>query len=181
MPYIYSLGWQTHETGAPFMRALFMDFPNDPKVDEIGDEYMFGPAFLVAPVTSQGETTKQVYLPAGADWYDYWTHTQYHGGQMVTVDAPIDRLPLFVRAGSIIPIGSKVESTEDPQTITKVEVWAGRNADFTLYQDDGATYAYEHGDYKATQLHWDQAAQKLTHTGAPGWAGPDGEIVDVIR
>ena len=100
---------------------------------------------------------------------------------MVTVDAPIDRLPLFVRAGSIIPMGSKVESTEDPQTLTKVEVWPGRNADFTLYQDDGTTYAYEHGDYKVTHLHWDEAAQKLTHTGAPAWAGPDDELVDVIR
>ena len=79
MPYIYSLGYFTHKTGAPFMRALFMDFPDDPKVAEIGDEYMFGPAFLVAPVTEQGATTKQVYLPAGADWYNYWTHKRYHG------------------------------------------------------------------------------------------------------
>ncbi len=181
MPYIYSLGWYTHKTGAPFMRALFMDFPNDPKVDEIGDEYMFGPAFLVAPVTSQGQTRKQVYLPAGADWYDYWTHTRYHGGQTVTVAAPIDRLPLFVRAGSIIPMGSQVASTQDHQAITKVEVWPGRDASFTLYRDDGTTYAYEHGDYKVTHLHWDQQTQKLTHTGAPAWTAPDSQVVDVIH
>lgn len=181
MPYIYSLGWFTHETGAPFMRALFMDFPNDPKVDEIGGEYMFGPAFLVAPVTAQGETTKQVYLPAGADWYDYWTRARYHGGQTVTVAAPIDRLPLFVRAGSIIPMGSDVESTQDPQTIAKIEVWPGQNADFTLYRDDGSTYAYEHGDYKVTHLHWDQTTRKLTQTGTPAWTAPGREIVDVIR
>ena len=181
MPYIYSLGWFTHKTGAPFMRALFMDFPSDPKVDEIGDEYMFGPAFLVAPVTSQGETTKQVYLPAGADWYNYWTHTRYHGGQTVTVAAPIDKMPLFVRAGSIIPMGNQVDSTEDHQSITKVEVWPGRNADFTLYRDDGTTYAYEHGDYKLTHLHWDQATQQLTATGTSAWTAPNSQIVDVIR
>ena len=181
MPYIYSLGWFTHTTGAPFMRALFMDFPNDPKVDEIGDEYMFGPAFLVAPVTTQGAATKQVYLPAGADWYDYWTHAKYHGGQTVTVAAPIDRLPLFVRAGSIIPMGSQVESTADPQTITKVEVWPGRDANFTLYRDDGTTYAYEHGGYELTHLYWDQATQKFNHTGAPAWTAPDSQVVEVIH
>ena len=81
MPYIYSLGYRTHESGAPYMRALFMDFPNDPKVADMGDEYMFGPAFLVAPVTEQGATSRSVYLPAGADWYNYWTKERLHGGQ----------------------------------------------------------------------------------------------------
>jgi alpha-glucosidase (family GH31 glycosyl hydrolase) len=175
------LGHFTHETGAPFMRALFMDFPDDPKVAGIGDEYMFGPAFLVAPVTDQGATTKQVYLPAGADWYNYWTHVRVRGGQTVTVDAPIDKLPLFVRAGSIIPLGSAVDSTADKQAIAKVQVWPGANADFALYQDDGRTYAYEKGDFQLTKLHWDDAAHKLNHTGAAAWSGPDGQIVEVIR
>jgi alpha-D-xyloside xylohydrolase len=181
LPYIYSLGWRTHETGAPFMRALFMDFPDDPKVDAIGDEYMFGPAFLVAPVTEQGATTKQVYLPAGADWYNYWSHRRYRGGQTVTVDAPIGQLPLFVRAGSIVPLGSAVESTSEKQTIAEVQVWPGANADFTLYQDDGRTYAYEKGDFQLTHLHWDDAAQRLTHTGAAAWTEPDSQIVEVVR
>lgn len=181
MPYIYSLGWYTHKSGAPFMRALFMDFPNDPKVADIGDEYMFGPAFLVAPVTTQGMTTKQVYLPAGADWYDYWTHQKYHGGQTITADAPIDRLPLFVRAGSIIPIGAQVDSTEQKQAITRVEVWPGRNADFDLYQDDGTTYNYEKGDFRLTHLHWDDASRKLSHTGAAAWTAPDSQIIEVVQ
>lgn len=181
MPYIYSLGWKTHETGAPFMRALFMDFSNDPKAAEIGDEYMFGPAFLVAPVTEQGQTTKAVYLPAGSDWYNYWTHERLHGGQTIDVAAPIDKLPLFVRAGSILPLGSMVDSTAEKQAITHVQVWPGADADFTLYQDDGKTYAYEKGDDQITHLHWDDAARKLTHSGAVAWTGDDSQIVEVER
>ena len=92
------------------MRALFMDFPDDPKVADMGDEYMFGPAFLVAPVTEQGATSRTVYLPAGADWYNYWTNERVHGGQTIKVDAPIDTLPLFVRAGSIVPLGAPVRA-----------------------------------------------------------------------
>ncbi len=181
MPYIYSLGYFTHKTGAPFMRALFMDFPDDPKVAAIGNEYMFGPAFLVAPVTDQGQTTKQVYLPAGADWYNYWTHQRLHGGRTVTVDAPIDKLPLFVRAGSIIPLGIRIENAADPQSIAKVQVWPGANADFALYRDDGTTYAYEKGDFQLTHLHWDDSARKLSHSGAPAWSGPDSSVVEVLH
>ena len=106
MPYIYSLGYYSHETGAPFMRALWMDFGGDPRVADIGDEYMFGPALLVAPVTEQGMTTRQVYLPAGTNWYNFWTNERLHGGQTVTVQAPIDTLPLFIRAGAILPLGT---------------------------------------------------------------------------
>ena len=93
------------------MRALFMDFPSDPNVADIPDEYMFGPAFLVAPVTEQGATHRTVYLPAGCDWYNYWTNERIKGGQTIIANAPIDTIPLFVRAGSIIPLGSPVEST----------------------------------------------------------------------
>lgn len=171
MPYLYSLGYYTHETGAPFMRGLFMDFPNDLKVAEIGDEYMFGPAFLVAPVTSQGQTTKSVYLPAGTAWYDYWTNKRFEGGQTIQVSAPIETIPLFVKAGSIVPLGSAVESTHDKQSIARVRVYSGADGDFTLYNDDGQTYAYEKGDCQITHLHWDDAAQKLTQTGAKAWSG----------
>ena len=171
MPYIYSLGYSTHETGAPIMRALFMDFPNDPKVSDIGNEYMFGPAFLVAPVTSQGQTTKSVYLPAGTAWYNYWTNQRYDGGQTIEVDAPIDTLPLFVRAGSIVPLGSTVESTHDKQTIEHVRVYPGADGEFTLYNDDGLTYAYEKGEAEVTHLRWDNAKGKLTQTGTMAWSG----------
>jgi alpha-D-xyloside xylohydrolase len=180
MPYIYSLAYNTNQTGAPYMRALFMDFPNDPNVTDLRDEYMFGPAFLVAPVTEQGATRRGVYLPAGSDWYNYWTNERIHGGQTIEVAAPIDVLPLFVRAGSIVPAGEPIDSTAQHQAIAKVRVYPGASGDFTLYDDDGKTYAYEQGDANITHLHWDDAARKLSHAGAPAWTGSDAEVVEVI-
>jgi alpha-D-xyloside xylohydrolase len=180
MPYIYSLGWFTYQTGAPFMRALFMDFPADEKVADIRDEYMFGPALLVAPVVQQGATTRDVYLPAGTDWYNYWTNEKMHGGQTITVQAPIDVIPLFVKAGSILPLGASVESTHDKQPLQKVKVYAGANAEFTLYNDDGTTYAYEKGDREITTLHWDDQSGKLTQDGTKVWEGSEKQILEVV-
>ncbi|HUV71060.1 MAG TPA: TIM-barrel domain-containing protein [Terracidiphilus sp.] len=179
MPYIYSLAYNNWQTGAPIMRALPLDFPDDPKVAQIGDEYMLGPAFLVAPVTDQGSTTKQVYLPAGVDWYNFWTGERLKGGQTIEVSAPIDTIPLFVRAGSILPLGSAVENTHQAQTIEKILVYPGADADFTLFSDDGQTYAYEKGAGSITRLHWDQASRRLTHQGAVAWTLPDAQIVEV--
>jgi alpha-D-xyloside xylohydrolase len=180
MPYIYSLGYRTYESGAPYMRALFMDFPDDPNVAGMGDEYMFGPAFLVAPVTEQGATSRSVYLPAGADWYNYWTNQRIRGGQTIKVRAPIDTLPLFVRAGSIVALGEPVESTSGTQKLARVRVYRGADGDFTLYDDDGKTYAYEGGDRKITRLHWNNAAGRLTQEGFQAWTGPDAGILEII-
>jgi alpha-glucosidase (family GH31 glycosyl hydrolase) len=141
---------------------------------------MFGPDFLVAPVTEQGATSREVYLPAGADWYNYWTNEKLHGGQTVTASAPIDTLPLFVRAGSILPLGAPVLSTNEPQSIAKVRVYPGADGSFTLYQDDGKTYAYEKGESKITRLHWDNATGKLAHEGAEAWTGSDAAVVEVV-
>jgi alpha-D-xyloside xylohydrolase len=172
MPYIYSLGYRTYRTGAPYMRALFMDFPDDPKVADLSDEYMFGPAFLVAPVTEQGATSRMVYLPAGTDWYNYWTNQRVRGGQAIQVEAPIDVLPLFVRAGSILPLGEPVENTGQTQKVAKLRVYPGADGDFTLYSDDGKTYDYEKGSSKTVRLHWDDAARKL--------AGAEAETVEIV-
>ncbi len=180
MPYIYSLAYRTHLTGAPFMRGLFMDFGDDPKVADIGDEYMFGPALLVAPVVEQGMTTRQVYLPAGTDWYNFWTNEKLHGGQTVTVAAPIDTLPLFVRAGSILPMGVPVESTNEKQAMQEVRVYPGADGSFDLYNDDGTTYAYEQGGGEITHLHWSDAEKKLTHTGT-AVGSSDADLVKVVR
>jgi alpha-D-xyloside xylohydrolase len=180
MPYIYSLGYSTYKSGAPYMRALFMDFPSDSKAASLTDEYMFGPAFLVAPVTDQGATSREVYLPAGTDWYNYWTNERVHGGQTIRVDAPIDSLPLFVRAGSILPLGVPVMSTNETQALATIRVYPGANGSFTLYQDDGKTYGYEKGESKITQLRWDDAAGKLSHEGAAAWTGSDAELLDVV-
>jgi alpha-D-xyloside xylohydrolase len=167
LPYTYSLAYRTYQTGAPFMRALFMDFPDDPNVADIQDEYMFGPAFLVAPVTEQGATSRKVYLPAGSGWYNYWTNEQIKGGQTITATAPIDTIPLFVRAGSIVPLGAAVLNARQHQPIASIRVYPGADADFALFSDDGTTYSYERGGGSVTWLHWDEAAHRLTHESTP--------------
>ena len=180
LPYTYSLAYGSFQTGAPFMRALFMDFPSDPNVAAIGDEYMFGPALLIAPVTDQGATSRTVYLPSGTEWYNYWTNERLKGGQTITVSAPIDTIPIFVRAGSILPLGKQILSTEEKQDMAKIKVYPGADGDFSLYSDDGKTYAYEKGDFRITDLHWDNAAGKLTHKGAEAWTGPDNQLVEIV-
>lgn len=180
LPYTYSAAYRSYQTGAPYMRALFMDFPGDPKVANIPDEYMYGPAFLVAPVTDQGATHRSVYLPAGCDWYNYWTNQRFHGGQTIDVDAPIDTLPLFVKAGSIVPLGSDDGNAQKQQTIVSVKVYPGADGRFDLFQDDGKTYGYEKGKYSITKLIWDDAAHRLKHEGAQAWRGSDAAVVKVI-
>ena len=140
---------------------------------------MFGPALLVAPVVEQGATTREVYLPAGTDWYNYWTNEKLHGGQTVTVKAPIDTIPLFVRAGSILPLGVPVESTHEKQA-AKIKVYPGANAEFTLYNDDGMTYAYEKGDRQITTLRWDDRNGELTQEGAKAWPGSEKTLLEIV-
>lgn len=102
------------------------------------------PALLVAPVTDQGATTRSIYLPAGSEWYNFWINERVHGGQRLTVQAPIDTIRVFVRAGSILPLGAPVRSTNEKQAIEKIRIYPGASAHFALYVDDGTTYAYEH-------------------------------------
>lgn len=180
IPYIYSLAYRTYQTGAPYMRALFMDFPDDPRVDTITDEFMFGPDFLVAPVTHQGQTQREVYLPAGSDWYDYWTSKKYRGGKTIRASAPIDIIPLFVRAGSILPMGKPVDDMDQDQGLQEIRIYPGADATFDLYRDDG-TYRYEKAGGWITALHWDDQTQRFTHTGAEAWSVPDRNLVRVIH
>jgi alpha-D-xyloside xylohydrolase len=144
---------------------------------------MFGPALLVAPVTEQGRTTRSVYLPAGTAWYNFWTNERIEGGQRITVEAPIDTIPLFVRAGSILPLGAPVESTNEVQKIEKLKVYAGADGSFDLYRDDGTTYAYEQGKFDLTHLQWSDATGKLTHTGSeigPAVDADASKLVEVV-
>jgi alpha-D-xyloside xylohydrolase len=180
IPYIYSLGKRTYDTGAPFMRALFMDFPSDANVSNIGDEYMFGPAFLVAPMTEQGRESRQVYLPAGSDWTNYWTNEKFKGGQTVTVAAPIDVIPLFVRAGSIIPLGVDIQNTATAQSLKEIRVYPGRAAEFTFYDDDGVSYDYEKGKGRSTRLRWDDTRKELTSEGSALMGRSIKELVKVV-
>ena len=176
MPYLYSLGYGTYRTGAPFMRALFMDFPGDPNVVAISDQYMFGPAFLVAPVLDQGATSRRVYLPAGTDWYDWWTNERHPGGQWIEAAAPIDRIPLFVRAGSIVPLGADVPNTAARQPLSEIRVYPGADAAFTIYDDDGVTNDYRKGAGRSADLRWDDGAKGLTGSGKL----PTGQGIDSL-
>ena len=180
MPYLYSLAHMTYESGAPFMRGLFMDFGNDPKIANIGDEYMFGPSLLVAPVTEQGRVSREVYLPAGTDWFNFWTNERFRGGQVVTVNAPIDIIPLFVRAGSILPLGEPVENTNQTQKIAGLRVYPGADADFDLYNDDGTTYNYENGQSELTHLHWSDATGKVSRSGASLNVVSEKSLIEVV-
>ncbi|MES2325532.1 MAG: glycoside hydrolase family 31 protein [Pseudomonadota bacterium] len=172
IPYIYSQAKMTYDTGAPFMRPLWMDFPHDPKVVNIGTQYMFGPAFLVAPVTEQGQTEKDVYLPAGADWYNFWTNEKVAGGRWIKVAAPIDQIPLFVKAGSIVPLGAPIQSTASRQAIAEVRVYPGRDGEFMLYDDDGLSYDYEKGKSTITRLQWNNANGSLSAGAGVKLPGP---------
>ncbi|MDE6267978.1 MAG: DUF5110 domain-containing protein [Muribaculaceae bacterium] len=164
MPYIYSLAGMTHFNDYTVMRPLAMDFAADKASLNVGDEYMFGPAILVAPVTSYGARQRQVYLPAGAEWYDFYTGRLIsRGGETITADAPYERMPLFVRSGAIIPVGPDMQwSAEKPLEEVTLFVYAGSDGEFTIYEDEGLNYNYEKGSYAMTPIKWDNASSTLT-------------------
>lgn len=163
LPYNYSVAWKiTSESYTP-MRALIMDFPRDDNVLSVADEYMFGPAFLVCPVTMPQATTRKVYLPSGARWVDFWTGETLAGGQTVTAVAPINILPLYVRAGSIVPLGPLLQyATEKPADPIELRVYPGADGTFTLYEDENDNYNYEKNVYATIPLTWNQSKQTLT-------------------
>jgi alpha-D-xyloside xylohydrolase len=162
LPYIYSLAWKTTSAGYTPMRPLVMDFRTDVRADNIGDQFMYGPAFLVNPVTEPAASARNVYLPQ-AKWYSFWDGTSLEGGRAIDAPAPIDRLPLYVRAGSILPMGPEMEwSTEKPEDPIELRVYRGADGDFTLYEDENDTYDYEKGVHSTIPLHWDDAKQTLT-------------------
>jgi len=162
LPYIYSLAWKTTSDGYTPMRPLVMDFRTDVRADNIGDQFMYGPAFLVNPVTEPAANARSLYLPQ-AKWYNFWDGTSLEGGRAIDAPAPIDRLPLYVRAGSILPMGPEMEwSNEKPEDPIELRVYRGADGDFTLYEDENDTYDYEQGVYSTIPLHWDDAKQTLT-------------------
>ena len=164
LPYIYSVAWQVTSDGSTFMRPLVMDFPNDQQALNIGDEYLFGPSILVTPVTAAGATTCSVYLPAGsAPWYNFWTGATSPAGQRVEAAAPVETLPLFIRPGSIIPLGPFLQySNEKPADPIELRIYPGANGSFTLYEDEGDSYRYEKGVYATIPFAWDNTSKTLT-------------------
>ncbi len=185
MPYIYSLaGMVTHEDYT-MMRALPFDFRCDPNTYNISDQFMFGPALLVNPVTRPMYYTvastklngvsksRSVYLPKGADWYDFWTGKHHTGGQMIVADAPLDTMPLYVRSGSVVPIGPDI-AFADEQTNARLDlcIYPGQSGSFTLYDDEGDNYNYEQGHFAMLRLSWDDATRRLTlHDRQGGYPG----------
>jgi len=162
LPYIYSQAWQVTSNHGTLMRPLVMDWRDDLEAQNTGDEYLFGPAILVSPVTTQGATSRRVYLPK-ATWYDFWTGAKVEGGKYIDAEAPLEKLPLFVRAGSIIPMGPTMEwSTEKPADPIEVRVYPGADGDFTLYEDENDNYNYSKGQHATILLHWNNAAKTLT-------------------
>ncbi len=162
LPYIYSLAWKTTSEAYTPMRPLVMDFRSDPRAQNTGDQFMFGPAFLVNPVTDPAVATRQLYLP-DTKWYDFWTGSMLEGGRTTIAIAPLERLPLYVRAGSILPLGPDEEwSTEKAADPIELRIYRGANGDFTLYEDENDNYDYEKGAYATIPLHWDDAGHTLT-------------------
>jgi len=162
LPYIYSLAWKTTSESYTPMRPLVMDFRNDVSAQNVGDQFMYGPAFLVNPVTDPGATTRRVYFPE-AKWYDFWTGEAASSGKFADVTATLERMPLYVRAGSIVPMGPEEEyASQKPVNPIEVRIYPGADGDFTLYEDEGDTYNYEKGKYATIPLHWNDATQTLT-------------------
>ena len=164
MPYLYSATWETHKTGIPLIRSLGLSFPDDPAAWATADAYLFGPSLLVAPVFEQGATERKVYLPAGG-WYDFWTAKRTEGGTTVTVPTSLETMPLFVRAGSIVPTGPvKQYVTELSGEPVRLTVYPGADGRFQLYDDDGLSFTYENGAFGAVDLRWDNATQTLHYS-----------------
>jgi alpha-D-xyloside xylohydrolase len=162
MPYIYSLAGMTYFKDYTIMRPLVMDFMADKNVINIGDEYMFGQAFLVAPVYEYEARSRQVYFPECEGWYDFYTGRFHEGGITAEAEAPYERMPLYVRAGAIVPMGPQIRwSDEKPADVIDLYVYAGADGSFTLYEDENVNYNYEKGLYSMIGFTYDDAAGTL--------------------
>ena len=163
MPYIYSLAGMTWLKDYTIIRPLVMDFTGDTAVNNIGDQYMFGPSLMVSPVYQYGARKREVYFPKSAGWYNFYTGKFQAGGERKNVDAPYERIPLYVRAGSIIPLGPEMQyADEKPAEHIKVYVYQGADAEFTLYEDENVNYNYEQGKYSVIPMTYNEATRQLT-------------------
>ena len=162
MPYLYSLTAAVNREDYTLLRGLPMDFPADPEVRDLSDQWLLGPALMPCPVYEYGARSRSVYFPEGG-WYDLYTGKFIPGGQRLSVEAPYERIPLYVRAGSIVPIGPAMEwSDEKPADDILLMIYPGRDASFTLYEDDGLTYAYERGECSTIGIEWDDDTKTLS-------------------
>lgn len=174
MPYIYSIAWKVTDESYTMMRGLPMDFPIDKEVYNIDNQYMFGPSMLVTPVTEEqhfpksGISTREVkgfetYLPAESDWYDFWTGQKIKGGQKHWRPTPLDIMPLYVKAGSIIPMGPfKQYASEIPEDPIELRIYTGTDGSFVLYEDENDNYNYENGAFATIEFLWNDNDKSLT-------------------
>jgi alpha-glucosidase (family GH31 glycosyl hydrolase) len=168
LPYLYSAVHECASTGMPIMRALWLHFSDDPKAVECGDQFLWGKNILVAPVVEKGATVRRVYLPRGA-WYDFWTHDRVEGGREISRPVDLETMPLYVREGSILPLGPVKQFTgEIVEEPLSVSIYPGADASFLLYEDDGASFNYRKGEWMGIQMAWDDKRSALSLHLAPG-------------
>lgn len=163
MPYMYSMAGWAHFKDYTLMRALVMDFTNDTKVNDIKDQWMFGPSLMACPVGYYKARSRDVYLPNKCGWYDLYSGTHYQGGQTITVSAPYERIPVFVPEGGIIPFGPAMEwSDEKPAELIHLYIYSGKDSSFQLYEDEGTNYNYEKGKYATIDINFDNAKRTVS-------------------
>ena len=163
MPYIYSMAWQVHDKDYTIQRPLVMDWRLDPKTHDVGDQFMFGPAMLVNPVLKPDVLQRSLYLPDVPRWYDFWTGASLQGGRDIQAEAPLDRIPLYVRAGSILPLGPEIEyADQKPEGPIELRIYTGADGKFELYSDEGDDYGYEKGQHSIIPITWSDAGKTLT-------------------
>jgi alpha-D-xyloside xylohydrolase len=162
MPYIYSLAWRVTNDDYTIQRPLVMDWRKDRKVLSIPDQFMFGPALLVSPVVEQDATKRMLYLPESPAWYDFWSGDEIESGRYLDVNAPLDTLPLYVRAGSIVPMGPEIEYTgQKPEAPIEIRVYRGADGQFEPYEGRGDIYDYQKGKHAVIPMRWDGKAGQL--------------------
>jgi len=168
LPYIYSSAWGVTNRGEAVTRALPFVYPRDSSLRQVSDQFLFGDSLLVNPITEPHATTRSVVLPAADNWINFWTGRSFHGGQTITAGAPLDKMPILVRQGSIVPIGPVIQSASDRQEPLEIRIYPGKDAGFEWYEDAGDSYAYEHGARATVHMQWDEKHRLLTIAGRSG-------------
>ena len=162
LPYIYSSAWGVTNRGEIVMRGLPFVYPRDASVRDVTDQFLFGDSLLINPVLEPHATRRAIVLPVADNWIDFWSGQTYRGGQNPTVDAPLDRLPILVKAGSIVPLGPVIQSVAQQQDPLEIRIYSGKDASFELYEDGGDSYAYEHSARATVHFQWDESRQTLS-------------------
>lgn len=168
LPYIYSTAWGVTDRGDSIMKALPFVYPNDSSLRDVSDQFLFGDSLLINPVTEPNVTSRKVVLPSGSDWYDFWSGQRVRGGQSVDTEAPLDKMPILVKEGSIVPFGPDIQYAAESRDPIEVRIYGGKDADFQLYEDSGDGYAYERGERATINLHWNDKSRELTFADRAG-------------